>query len=283
MRVYVFGANGMLGTYVYRWLKDRYSSIAIGREDFDVEKGKRFGDLDGFLSSFDLAADDVIVNCIGLLPHRYNSNSLEKQEFDNKIIERFLLVNSIFPQNLEKVRLKTRCRVIHITSDCVYIGDKGRYTEDVQPDLYNVYGLSKILGECSNLTNIRTTFIGKEKRNKHSLYEWLLSSQNSSIKGFANYYWNGLTCLELAKVIEKMIGSNIFWEGTRHIFSPEVVSKYDLANMVNKVNNLNMTVIEHYLPERIDRSLGSKYETNDAFNIPSLRKQIRDLASYNIE
>lgn len=279
MRIFLFGSSGMLGNTIFKFFKNKYDIIDITRKEFDVEKNN-FNDLDNILSKNNISKNDIIINCIGLLPHRFNSDSLKDQNFSCEILKKFILINSIFPHNLEKIHIIYNCKVLHITSDCVYSGNKGYYDENDIFDLFNIYGITKTSGESSLICNIRTSIIGHEIYNKKSLLEWVLSQKNKTIKGYSNYLWNGITCLQLSKIIDKMIEKNIFWKGTRHIFSPNTVSKFELCQYINEVYDLDINIEEFFLPDKVDRTLSSIYE--NIFEIESIKKQVIDMKNFHL-
>lgn len=99
--------------------------------------------------------------------------------------------------------------------------------------------------------------------------------KNQTVRGYINNRWNGVTCLQLAKIIENIIVNNNFWKGARHIFSPEVVTKYELVKLISDIYNLNVTVIPFECDLPIDRSLTTIYNIKQ-FNISSLKTQIEE-------
>ena len=150
--------------------------------------------------------------------------------------------------------------MIHITTDCVFSGKKGNYIETDEHDITDVYGRTKSLGEPNNCTIIRTSIIGEEKGQSRSLVEWIKSVKNEEVNGFVNHRWNGVTCLQLSKVIEEIINNNLWWSGVRHIHSPNWVNKGQLVNMVSDIYDLNVTVNLVDTDERVNRTLSSIYE-----------------------
>jgi dTDP-4-dehydrorhamnose reductase len=191
-----------------------------------------------------------------------------------------ILVNSVFPHILANVCEKLNINLIHPTTDCVYIGNKGNYTEKDEHDIQDVYGRTKSLGEPKNCMVIRTSIIGEETDNKRSLVEWVKSQKNKEINGFNNHLWNGITCLEWVKFVSYIIETNSFWIGTKHIFSPNIVNKYELLNLINKIYNLNIIVKEISANETIDRTLNSIYSFN--YEIPNLKIQIEEMKNFEI-
>ena len=97
-----------------------------------------------------------------------------------------------------------------------------------------------------------------------------------------NHLWNGITCLEYCKVIEKIIQENIFWKGVRHIYSPTPKSKYELVKMANDIFHLNMEIIPIETSEISDKTLSSIYE-NNRFEIPELYDQIQELSIFALK
>jgi dTDP-4-dehydrorhamnose reductase len=169
--------------------------------------------------------------------------------------------------------------VIHITTDCVFSGKEGGYDEKSPHDCLDDYGKSKSIGENQDNTNIRTSIIGEELSNKKSLIEWVKSNANKSINGYSNHLWNGVTCLELCIFIDKIISDKLFWKGTKHIHSPNTVSKYELVTMINDIYNLNLSINKVETNENCFRNLSSKYITNISKDIYT---QIKEQKEYEI-
>ena len=263
--ILIFGANGMLGRYMasYFDLIPEFKVIRIMRNQIDAqyvtnEKLKAF--LDNYKNAY-------VINCIGKIPQRGNED-----------IRSYIQINSIFPYILSNCCTITQNKLIHITTDCVYTGKKGRYTEIDEHDEKNIYGLSKSLGEPNDVCIIRTSIIGEEIENKKSLLEWVKNNQNKHIDGFVNHYWNGVTCLQLCKIVHKMIIDNIFWKGVRHIYSPNTLSKYDMVKCISNIYQLNI-LINPKETIKIDKSLSS---INDIiFEIPSIENQIIQLKEFS--
>ena len=139
---------------------------------------------------------------------------------------------------------------------------KGNYTENDEHDVLT-FSRTKSLGEPDNCTIIRTSIIGEEV-NQRSLIEWIKLQAGKNADGYLNHIWNGLTCLELAKVIENIIKKQNFWNGIKHIHSPNAVNKNDLFCMTNEIFDLNIKINPINTKHSIDRSLKS------IFNISNL-------------
>jgi dTDP-4-dehydrorhamnose reductase len=262
MKIYVLGSNGMLGNYVTKYLKMNFNVVALTRKDIEIKIYNEF-EFNKIILNLGIKSNDVIINCIGLIKQRTKTTENE-----------FLIVNSLFPQMLSKICKKQNIKFIHVTTDCVFNGNEGNYSEN---DLHNdndIYGVSKSYGEPSNCTVIRTSIIGEEKYNKLSLIEWVKSNKNKTINGYSNHLWNGITCLEFAKLCEYIIKTNDYWLGVKHIYSPNSLSKFDLLKIISKIYNLNITVNSITMLNKCDRTLSTIYKKS--YIISTIEEQIKE-------
>jgi dTDP-4-dehydrorhamnose reductase len=280
--IIVFGSNGMLGSYLCIYLstlsdefkqnkQNKYNVIGVSREKFEVTNDN-ITHLKSFLEDFNFTNNTIVINCIGLIPQRNKTK-------DNSL---YFLVNTIFPLALEKACQKLNFRLLHASTDCVFSGSKNygeTYNETDLPDDENIYGLSKYLGEPLQSTVIRSSIIGEEIYNKLSFLEWVKTSKET-INGFNNHYWNGITCLQYAKIVDQIISENLFWQGVRHLHSPSVVSKYDLCCIINNVYNCGLTIVPVNTPTIINKTLDTIYTLNKVFNIPCIEEQIKEQSEF---
>ena len=170
--------------------------------------------------------------------------------------------------------------MIHPTTDCVYTGKKGNYVETDVHDNTDIYGVTKSLGELSNAMVIRVSIIGEEKHEGKSLLEWVKSNAGKEIYGYTDHKWNGITCLQYAKIVHTIIVKKMRWCGVRHLFSPDSVSKYELTNIINKIYELDITIHKKDTGTQRDMTLSSVYK--QAFKIPSLEEQIKELVLFKL-
>lgn len=270
-KLILFGSNGMLGNYIKSYfVKKDIELICISRQQFEITS-HNISNLDDFLLKMEIDEHTCIINCNGLIPQR----------IDNKDMSDYYIVNTIFPLYLSKVCNKYKSKLICPTTDCVFSGKKGKYIETDFHDEINAYGISKSLGELVEHTVIRTSIIGEELENKKSFLEFVKNSTDS-INGWDNHYWNGITCYQYCKVLDKIITDNLFWKGVRHLYSPNRKSKYELACIIKDVYNLTININKHGANNTIDKTLSTIYETNELLNIPSLEVQIYEQSKYTI-
>tara|TARA_A100001388_G_C28762658_1_gene498716 strand:+ start:498 stop:1376 length:879 start_codon:yes stop_codon:yes gene_type:complete len=267
MKIIVLGSTGMLGNYVEKFLMKKYNVISLNRDKLDASD-VNYNKLKSIFVQHEVNSDDVVINCIGTIKPRVD------QLGDLNAI----LVNSVFPRLLSKLSKEFNFKVIHPTTDCVYTGSKGNYNEDDVYDVNDVYGMSKAMGEVSDVCIIRTSIIGEEINNGRSLVEWVKSESGNSIFGYTNHFWNGVTCLQFAKICHQIISKDLFWEGIRH-FHSDKLNKFELVSLINEIYSLKINISKKETKSPCDRTMTSKFNLED-FNIPLLRHQIAEMKEF---
>jgi dTDP-4-dehydrorhamnose reductase len=252
MKIFLFGSSGMLGRYVYLVLSKHYNVECINRKQYDiVNDNDDIGKLNEIFT--DITNEDIIINCSGIIPQKTRQNDYKT----------YILGNTLFPHKLQCISKEKIAQFIHITTDCVFDGKIGNYNEDSLHTACDLYGISKSLGEPIDSTVIRTSIIGEELFGKKSLLEWVKSNKNGEINGYTNHYWNGVTCLTLANFIKNMIDNGNFWKGVKHIFSKNIVSKYDLCCHINEIYNLNIKINKHEDSNAKNMTLSGEFEISE--------------------
>jgi dTDP-4-dehydrorhamnose reductase len=246
MKLVILGSSGMLGRYVTKYFSKNYDVLPLTRKDIDFGKSSKESIYEYF-SSINLQPKDTIINCTGIIKPQISVVG----EYES------IFVNSALPHVIAKYCHERDLNFIHPTTDCIYSGEKGMYTEEDQTDVSDMYGLSKAMGESELATNIRVSIIGEELGQSRSLVEWVKSSKDKQVKGFTDHKWNGITCLEWAKLVESMLTDFSLWKGTVHAYCPEVVTKAELVKMISDVYDLNLDVVETTSNKACDRTLDS--------------------------
>ena len=260
-KVLVLGVNGMLGNYVstYFLRSGKYDVTTINRNGFDVVTDN--------VTDLHINQYDVVINCIGVI-----------KPLVNKVgVLNTTLVNSIFPHILAHECEKHNVKMIHITTDCVFSGKTGFYVETSDHDALDVYGKTKSLGEPDNAMVIRTSIIGEEINSNRSLIEWVKSNDRKTVDGYTNHTWNGLTCLELAKFIDRCISQGIYWEGVRHIFNTTPTTKLELVELIALNFNIDLTVVPKETTTPVYRTLSTIHTT---LVDTSIDKQLKELSTW---
>jgi dTDP-4-dehydrorhamnose reductase len=269
MRIAIFGSTGMVGHLLTNYLEslNKYEINNISRTRlnpktiiFNAENKEK-------LSEFiERKKFDLVINCIGVLIKESEQNP-----------DRAIYLNSFFPQHLAKLGRRFSYKLIHLSTDCVFSGNRGDYKEADIKDGTGVYAQTKSIGEVINdfdLT-IRTSVIGPEiKKNGSGLFHWFMNQQ-SKVSGYSRVYWTGVTSLELAKAIETAITSDL--RGVCHLVPEKKISKYELLCLINEVWNRRIIVEKAETPSS-DKSLINtrndfKYKVKD---YPIMLKELKE-------
>jgi dTDP-4-dehydrorhamnose reductase len=261
----VVGSTGMLGWAVTSYYKSKaYDVVEISRNEFDIANDP-ISKLESFLNGV-----DAVINCAGVIKPTIAKNTIES----------VLKINSQFPRNLAKLCNSKNIMCFHITTDCVYTGKKGKYTEEDYFDADDLYGLSKNAGENKDCMVLRTSIIGEENGQSRSLLEWAKSQAGKEVSGFTNHLWNGVTTLYLAEIIEKIFVNGLYQKGIFHVHSPNTVTKYELLQIFDKVYGLNLKINPVEAKESCDRSMMSIYELSNQSAVKTLEQQVEEMKKF---
>ena len=209
----------------------------------------------------------------------FNAVGIIKQLPTSKNVVKTLTINSIFPHRLAETVEKTGARLINISTDCVFDGEKGNYTEEDISNATDVYGKSKNLGEVTgeNCLTLRTSIIGRELQTSHSLVEWFLSNRGKKVKGFVNAIYSGFPTIVLADIIADLIENYPNLSGLYHV-SAEPINKFELLELINEAYQAGVE-IEPSADFRIDRSLDStRFRKETGFKPLNWRELIKIMA-----
>jgi dTDP-4-dehydrorhamnose reductase len=226
-------------------------------------------DLDSIRQAIEMVKPDVVMNAVGII----------KQLPDSKNVITTLTVNSIFPHRLAELGKEFGFRLITISTDCVFSGSRGNYSEDDIPDATDLYGKSKNLGEVIdvNCLTLRTSISGHVLGSSHSLIDWFLSNRGGKVKGFANAIYSGFPTIVFAAIIDNLLRNYSKLTGLYHV-SGDPISKYDLLQLVNEAYSANVT-IERDEEFKIDRSLDStRFRSETGFKPESWEQMIGVMA-----
>ncbi|WP_407271102.1 dTDP-4-dehydrorhamnose reductase family protein [Radiobacillus sp. PE A8.2] len=271
MKLLILGGKGMAGHVIVRYFqqKPEYNVYYTSRDKEDL--GSIYLDVTDPTRLEEVLENikpDIVVNCIGILnKHAENHPKLAFQ------------VNSLLPQQLVKLTERNQGKLIHISTDCVFLGEKGDYKENDTPDGTSFYAQSKQLGEVisdKHLT-IRTSIIGPElKEDGIGLFLWFMQ-QKGKIYGYDQVFWNGVTTLELAKAIEVMLRKDV--TGLYHLASEEKLSKYTLLKLIKDVFHKEDVEIVPDSEIFQDRSICST-RTDFHYQVPSYEDMLQALRSW---
>ena len=269
-KVIILGSGGLIGHQVFNYLNDTGNyelhnisqSYKVSSETvlIDARDEKKLFD------SITSISPNYIINCIGIL--------INGSEADP---ENAIYLNSYMPHRLVKLSDRINAKLIHISTDCVFSGDKKEpYIETDEKDGRSIYARTKGLGEVINdkhLT-IRTSVIGPELKNDRDeeLFHWFMS-QSGEISGYTKAIWSGVTSIELAKAVKWSIDKNI--TGLYHITNNSSISKYNLLKLLKKYTKKNI-IIKPYDCKDVDKSFIDTRLLLD-YEIPSYERMVSDM------
>lgn len=259
-RILILGVTGMLGNAMLRVLHG--AAASDGLEVFGTMRSPggmaHFPDIpaDRLIAHVDVenqdelvallgrVRPDVVINCIGLVKQHSDAN--------DPLVA--LPVNAMLPHRLAGLCALLGARLVHVSTDCVFNGQKGFYTESDPSDAYDLYGRSKYLGEVTapHTITLRTSIIGHELNGARSLIGWFLA-QEGEIKGFTKAIFSGLPTMELANVVRQHVLPKPELSGLYHV-AAQPISKFDLLTLVAEAYGKDITIHPDETLD-IDRSL----------------------------
>lgn len=282
MKILVFGSSGMLGhkliqvlsphAEVWGTLRDQFSPF--GRSGI-LDEARCVSNVDatdeaGIRRAIELVRPEVVLNAIGVV----------KQLPTSKDVITTLTINSIFPHRLAQLAEEFGCRLVTISTDCVFDGAKGNYAEADAPNAKDLYGKSKNLGEVEygRALTLRTSIIGRELATAHSLVEWFLSNEGGAVKGYRQAIYSGFPTVVLANIIRDLVFEHPDLTGLYHV-SSDPIDKYELLKLLNDHYKANVD-IEPSDEVRIDRSLDStRFRNQTGFRPDEWPEMIEQMAA----
>jgi len=282
MRILVLGAGGMLGHKLLGYLQTDHEAWGTVRRSassyerygvFDTSRlvsGVDAASLDTVIGAMAKVRPECVVNCIGIIKQlEQATNPLD-----------CIGINSYFPHRLAMLCRASGAKLVHISTDCVFSGRKGMYTEGDISDAEDLYGRSKFLGEVTGecCLTIRTSIIGRELNSRNGLVEWFLGSAGRQVNGFTQALYTGFTTQEMCRIIESVIVHGQSMSGLYNV-SSNPISKYDLLCLLKDAHGLDVEIRPVDEP-RIDRSLDStRFRTEMGYVPPSWPDLVKEMAA----
>lgn len=244
IKVLILGQTGMLGNMVMRVLKKNPELKILGTQINNRVKPNYFDVLEGVNRLDQIFKKhngfDYCINCIGLTNNKINKNVLSS-------VRKARLINAMFPKQLAVIARLYNCKIIHISTDGVFKGTKRNYDEKSKPDCNDIYGQTKLKGEvdADNVLNIRCSIIGPSPYEHGGVWEWMSDlPMASSVDGFVNHIWNGVTTLQFSLLCQAIILKDKFVELRRksnlyHFVPNRPLSKFALLRILKDCLNKN--------------------------------------------
>ncbi|ETT31905.1 nad dependent epimerase/dehydratase [Paenibacillus sp. FSL R5-192] len=269
MKLLILGGNGMAGHILVDYFRRQgVHSVFYTSRDVTDPNGLLLDVNDSFMVDrlVEAVHPDVIINAVGVLNNFADEDKITAYH-----------INGFLPHRLRRVADTIGARLIHISTDCVFSGERGAYREDDVTDGTSAYAITKALGEVQDeghLT-IRTSIIGPEIRQGGiGLMQWFMSS-TGEVGGYTRVFWNGVTTLELAKWVDHYLSSSV--SGLIHLAHPAPVSKHDLLVLFKQTwDKQDVTIVRDDSVVQ-DRTLVSTREDVKT-DLPDYSTMLKELA-----
>ncbi len=227
-------------------------------------------DIQSVIDALAVVRPSVVINCVGIIKQLPTAH--------DPLVS--LTVNSVLPHRIQRLCRAAGARLIHFSTDCVFRGDKGMYTEDDPSDAIDLYGRTKCLGETigAGALTLRTSIVGRELNTSSGLVEWFLSQRGKRVSGFTRAIYTGFTTHAMARILRMIIADHPDLSGTLQVAS-DPNTKHDLLRLLRGAYHADIDIV----PEdatRIDRSLdGSRFRRLTGFVPPSWPAMIDEMAA----
>ncbi|MDL2232643.1 SDR family oxidoreductase [Ruminococcaceae bacterium OttesenSCG-928-L11] len=270
-KVVVLGGTGMAGHVVATYLEEQgYDVYITSRSAVNSEKSKAIDvtNIPVLTEWLDAVQPEVIINCIGIL-----------QKVSEERPDLATLVNSYLPQYLAHKYSISKTKLIHLSTDCVFSGKRGGYTETDIPDGATIYDRSKALGEINNKKDLtfRMSIIGPDRHeNGTGLFNWFMK-QSGTINGYSKVFWNGVTTIELARAMGAAIKQNL--TGLYHLVPDSKIDKYHLLLLFKEVFKRDDIEVIPFDGVSVDKSLVNTRSDFD-FEVRDYPRQVADMCEW---
>ena len=275
----------MLGHKMFQVLRERFpGTLCTTREDVkrppfdkvellqgdDVIRGVDVMDLDRLNGLLKDLRPQFIVNCVGIV----------KQRQEARMAIPSIAINSLLPHKLAAFAEEWGGRVIHPSTDCVFDGKRGGYTETDDSSADDLYGKSKFLGElhCDNGLTLRTSIIGRELVEHRSLLDWFLAQKGKTVRGFRRVIYSGVTTNQLAEVVALVVQDFASLHGLYQVVAAPI-SKHDLLCLLRDAYRLQVSIVGDDT-EVSDRSMkGDRFRQATGYVAPPWPELVAQLAN----
>lgn len=246
MRIVILGATGMLGHKLWLRLPLRFPDTVavIRRKRADPQNHGLFSKgqvVDGIdVANFSALNDalerlrpDVIVNCVAITKRRGSTADPVPD----------ITLNALLPHQLAAWAQARGARLIHFSTDCVFDGKTGGYTEASPTTAEDLYGRTKALGETTGAyaLTLRSSFIGRELANDTELLEWFLAQRGRCIRGYRQALYSGVSSIYLCDLVADILLRHPGLGGLYNLAS-ETISKYDLLCLAREKFGLDVEI-----------------------------------------
>jgi dTDP-4-dehydrorhamnose reductase len=234
MRILLTGASGLLGLNIALALDGKEHQVfgvsntpPLNWANFKTIQAELTGD--GVLEKlFAEIKPDAVIHCAAIA-------NVDDCETKPELAE---AINARLPGQVAALAAQYNAKMVHISTDAVFDGQKGKYIETDTPNPLSVYARTKLDGEnVAMLANpnaliARVNFYGWSMSGRRSLAEWFVSNlaEGNAIKGFKDVLFCPFMVLDLVDTLMQAIDKDL--KGLYHVVGPEAMSKYDFGQAI---------------------------------------------------
>ncbi|HEX9090629.1 MAG TPA: SDR family oxidoreductase [Anaerolineales bacterium] len=244
MRILITGASGLLGLNLA--LETTRGHTVFGTANTHALKTDAFTVIQTDLLApgtverlLERTQPDWVIHCAALA-------NLDACEADPLLARQ---MNTELPRTLAKHVARGGARMIHVSTDAVFDGLRGDYSEEDPPSPVCVYSRTKLEGERAVAEAFpaaiiaRVNLFGWSLTGERSLAEFFFNnlSQGRQVMGFTDVFFCPLLANHMAGIFISMLESNL--SGIFHVVSPECMSKYDFGLRLAGSFNLDSRLI----------------------------------------
>jgi dTDP-4-dehydrorhamnose reductase len=281
MKLLILGGSGMLGHRLWINLRKEHETwVTVRGNGSEIPEAQEFPrhyirpmvdalNFDQIIRAMASIQPDLVINCIGLIKQQ---GHLARDPLFS------ISLNAMLPHRISMTCRTAKIRMIHISTDCVFSGQKGNYLESDPSDAEDLYGRTKFLGEVAypHCVTLRSSIIGRELKNHLGLIDWFLD-QTGAIHGYQRAIYSGFTTDEFSRIILDYVIPNPDLSGVYHVSSTPI-SKYDLLQLAKQAYKKDIEILpdeEFYCDRSLDSTL---FRESTGYQPPSWKKMIEEMA-----
>jgi dTDP-4-dehydrorhamnose reductase len=271
-RLLVTGASGLLGNKMVEFAKNDWTVIPLHNTKPLHSNSLKLDITDtiGVLNLFQKLKPEAVI-------HTASETNVDKCETEKNHAWR---INVDGTHNVALACGKANTKLVYVSTDYVFDGEKGNYTERETPNPVNYYGVTKLEGEsqvvqnCKNYVILRTSVLYGWHPWKQNFATWTINQlkQGKEIAVVEDHYNTPTLADNLAEIIMEAVQKDL--EGLYHASGTERTSRYEFARQIAKTFHLSPGLIK---PIKISQLTAwiAKRPKDSSLNTDKIQKQLK--------
>jgi dTDP-4-dehydrorhamnose reductase len=271
-RLLITGASGLLGSKIVELTGENYEvmplhhtkPLHLNSSKLDITNRKEV------LSLFRKTKPEVAI-------HTAAETNVDKCEIQKKLSWK---INVEGTRNVAEACSEANAKMVYISTDYVFDGEKGLYVEEDTPNPINHYGVTKLEGEkqvkklCKNYVILRTSVLYGWHSWKQNFVTWVINSlkQKKEISIVEDHFNTPTLADNLAEITIEAIQKNL--QGLYHASGRQRISRYEFAQQIIKIFNLNQSLTKPIKMNQIT-AWTAKRPKDSSLNISKMRELLK--------